>query len=433
MPDLHADYREYNYPTELEKAPLTFPAFKSWSAVRDQFVLDPDITYLNSGTEGSMPRVVLDQYYSYLRKWASSPNYYSAFDKVLQDWQIINKQKVGSFIGTTGDNICITDNTTEGLSMIIMGLNFKDGDEIISTYHDFPSLESIIHSLQRRNKGIIYTKLPLPSPASSKREIVEIFEEAINCKTRALCFSHINYTTGLRMPVKELCDLARQYNLISIVDGAHSLGMLPLNMDEIGCDFYVSSGHKWLNGPPGTGLLYIRDAKNNPYDLLPIISELYGFETLYSIDQMLQIRGCCNTPGFTAMVDAMQFNDSIGKERIQKRILELNNYLKNCIIEQWGENCLFSPYPSKEMTLLSSGIASFIPTAELNKRFDNKYISDLTWKLSTEYKIWTRPISFLDKISDGNKLTYNIRVSTNLFNNFDDIDKLISAVIFLSS
>ncbi len=427
MPDLHADYREYSDPTKGPQVPLIFPPSKNWSVVRSQFVLDPDIIYLNSGTEGSMPRIVLDQYHIYLKKWASSPSYYFAFDKVFQDWQTLNKQKVGSFIGASGNDICITDNTTEGLSMVIMGLNFKEGDEIISTLHDYPSSTSLAHVLQK-TRGIIYTQLPLPSPPRSKEEIIEIFKKAITSRTKALCFSHINYTTGLRMPVKELCNLAKQYNLISIVDGAHSLGMLPLNMEELGCDFYAAACHKWLNGPPGTGLLYIRNAKNNPYNLLPTISELYGFETSYTIDKMLQIRGCCNTPGFTAMVDAMQFNNSIGKERIHTRILELNDYLKERIIEQWGEKCLFSPHPGKDTAQLSSGIASFIPTRDFNKRFDNDFISNITWKLIKEHKIWIRSISFLDKISDGNKMTYAIRVSTNLFNDFDDIEKLMSAI-----
>jgi len=428
MPDLHEDYREYTEPTKLAQVPLTFPAFKSWSNVRSQFVLDPDIIYLNSGTEGSMPRIVLDQYHSYLKKWASSPSYYFAFDKVFQDWQTINKQKVGSFVGTSGDNICITDNTTEGLSMVIMGLDFKEGDEIISTLHDYPSSSSMVHVLQK-TRGVIYTLLPLPSPASSKEEIVEIFKNAINPKTKVLCFSHINYTTGLCMPVKELCDLAREHNLISIVDGAHALGMLPLNMEEMGCDFYAAAGHKWLNGPPGTGLLYLRNAKNNPHDLLPTISELYGFETQYTLDKMLQIRGCCNTPGFTALADAMQFNNSIGKERIQKRIFELNEYLKKSVIEEWGEECMFSPLPGKDTASLRSGLASFIPTTDFNKRFDSDFMSKVTWDLIKEHKIWIRSTSFLDKVSDGKKLTNVIRVSTNLFNDFDDIDKLMTAIL----
>lgn len=427
MPDLHADYREYIEPEKERLAGVEPLAFVDWEKIRRQFVLNPDITYLNSGTEGSMPEIVLSQYATYLRKWASSPSYFFAFSKVLGDWQELNRKKVAQFVGATFDNICLTDNTSEGLSMTIMGLDFQEGDQVISTLQDYPSSESAFHVLQKTG-GIVYTQIPLPTPTESKEEIIESFKKSITSKTKVLCFSHINYTTGLRMPVKELCDLARQNNLISIVDGAHALGMIPLNLEEMGCDFYAAAGHKWLNGPPGTGIYYIRDAKNNPFGLVPIISELYGFETAYTIDQILQIRGCNNTPGFTSMVNAMEFNDSIGKEQIENRILDLNAYLKKRVIDEWGVQCLLSPLPIEKSRDLSSGIASFIPSKDFDKRYDKKFINDTNWKVIKDQKIWIRDISFLDKPSDGDKLTYALRVSTNLFNRFEDVDKLMLAL-----
>ncbi|MGE5340477.1 MAG: aminotransferase class V-fold PLP-dependent enzyme [Candidatus Omnitrophota bacterium] len=435
MPDLHTDYQPYTEP-DIEpkkrrsgKARLGTPKSVGpldWEKIRREFVFQPGIIYLNSGTEGSMPKPVLSQYSVYLQKWASSPSYFFAFSEVMDDWQKRNREKVAQFLGTTLDNICLTNNTSEGLSMTALGLNFKAGDEVISTLQDFPSSESVFHVLQK-TRGIVYTQLPLPTPTVSKEEIIAAFKTSITPKTRALCFSHINYTTGLRMPAKELCDLARENNLISIVDGAHALGMIPLDVEAMGCDFYATSGHKWLNGPPGTGVLYIRDAQHNPFGLVPIISELYGFETAYTIVEMLQIRGCNNTPGFTAMVDAIEFNQNIGKETIEDRILELNTYLKNRVVKEWGEQCLLSP-PGEDTHSLSSGIASFIPSKDYWKRYDKEFINDLSWKIIGDYKIWIRSISFLDKCSDGNKLTYAIRVSTNLFNNFEDIDKLMAAL-----
>ncbi len=98
-----------------------------------------------------------------------------------------------------------------------------------------------------------------PRPQTHKDEIVDAFARAITPGTRVMSFCHINFTTGLRMPVKELCQLARDNGIISVVDGAHAIGMLDLNLHDLGCDFYATSPHKWLNAPPGTGVLYIRD------------------------------------------------------------------------------------------------------------------------------------------------------------------------------
>jgi selenocysteine lyase/cysteine desulfurase len=427
MTDLHFDYKEYREPLKDTATGMDLPKTLDWNAIRRLFRLDPAIVYLNSGTEGSIPMVIQKNYFRYIEKWASSPSYYFAFDKTFQDWQKSNRQKAGNFIGTPGENVCITGNTSEGLSMALLGADLREGDEILSTLHDYPSSESVCHVLSK-SEGVIYTQLYLPSPAESKEEIVSVFRNAITRKTKVLLFSHINYTTGLRMPVKELCELATEKNLMTIIDGAHALGTLPLDMEGIGCDFYAAAGHKWLNGPPGTGILFIRDAERNPYSLLPILSELYGFETTYSISDMLQIRGCSNTPGFTAMIDAMTLNELIGKERILSRLLELNHYLQKRIIPEWGEACLLSPSSTPETRELCSGIVSFVPSRDPLKRFDKDFIAGISQRVIREYKIWIRDVSFLDKPSDGNKLTHVLRVSVNLFNDFDDIDKLILAI-----
>jgi selenocysteine lyase/cysteine desulfurase len=427
MPDIHLDHKEYREPLKDTVTGIALPKSPDWNAIRRLFRLDPSIVYLNSGTEGSIPRDIQKNYCRYIEEWASSPSYYFAFDKTFQDWQKSNRQKAGSFIGTSGENICITNNTSEGLSMALLGLNLREGDEILSTVHDYPSSESVCHVLSK-SRGVIYNQLYLPSPAESKEEILNIFRNAIKPGTKVLLISHITYTTGLRMPVNELCQLAAEKNLITIIDGAHALGTLPLDMEEIGCDFYAAAGHKWLNGPPGTGLLFIRDAERNPYNLLPILSELYGFETSCSISDMLQIRGCSNTPGFTAMVDAMALNELIGKEKILSRLLELNHYVQKRIIQEWGKDCLLSPSCTSGTQDLCSGIVSFVPSRDPLKRFDKDFITGISQRVIREQKVWIRDVSFMDKPSDGNKLTYVLRVSANLFNNFDDIDKMILAI-----
>ncbi len=425
--DLHANIEEYYEKTDHKIRADQPHKFTNWEEIRSYYPLDKDIVYLNSGTEGSMPVQVLSEYNDYLHKWASNPSYYFAFNKITQDWQKVNRAKVAEFISTTEENLCITSNTTEGLGMVIMGLPFEEGDEVIVSLQAYPSLISPLNVLCKTRK-IKYKIVPLPTYLDTKQEIVDAFAAAITPKTKAICVSHITYTTGLRLPVKEICDLARKHNAISLIDGAHATGMIPLDMEQIGCDFYAAAGHKWLNGPPGTGILYIREALKNEHKLLPILSELYGFENTYSITDMLQIRGCNNTPGYTALCGAIRLNTDIGKERILNRILELNDYAKERIIEEWGENALISPFGSDKRDLCS-GIASFIPSRDYNKRFDEAFITGLSSELINNYNIWIRYINFVNDPSVTENKTWALRVSTNLFNNTDDIDKLFDTLV----
>ena len=122
-------------------------------------------------------------------------------------------------------------------------------------------------------KKITLTEVELPIKPSNKQEIIDLFEKAITPRTKVMTFCHINYTNGLRMPVKELCDLARQHGIMTLVDGAHAPGMLIFDLHELGCDFYAGSLHKWLCGPPGTGVLYLR--KDMQHRLWPTECEAY--------------------------------------------------------------------------------------------------------------------------------------------------------------
>ena len=142
-----------------------------------------------------------------------------------------------------------------------------------------------------------FTQLELGSPARSKDEIIRLFERAITnsrFRPKVLLICHINFTTGLRMPVKELCQLARKHDMISIVDGAHALGMLKLDLHDMGCDFYSTAGHKWLNCVPGTGVLYMKGGEANTRNLWPVLSEFYDFRdedgNLYDIATQMQLR-----------------------------------------------------------------------------------------------------------------------------------------------
>ena len=237
--------------------PVPLSRDSSWAEVQKQFMLDPEIIYMNIGTEGSLPRPVYDAYIASLKQFTASPTDAAFLNEDLNYFQETNREKVAKFMGAKKDEIVITGNTAMGINVVLFGLDYKNGDEIISTHHDHVAELSPSKILAKR-RDIKFTQIAIPSPPSDKKEIVSAFRKAIRQsqnKPKVLLICHINFTTGLRMPVKELCQLAKENNMISVIDGAHGLGMLDLDMKELGCDYYSTAGHKWLNCLPGTGVL----------------------------------------------------------------------------------------------------------------------------------------------------------------------------------
>ena len=385
-----------------------------WSFIRAQFTLKPGLIYMNCGTEGSMPRIVLNRIGEYFREFAKNPYAAGIDNEYYSYFMTKTAENVAEFLGADPAEIVLTTNTTEGMSFVANGLNLQEGDEVLSTLHEHEA-GTCCWDIKRDRQKIKFIQIELPTPAKTKEEIVSIFENAITPQTKVMSFCHINYTTGLRMPVKELCQLAQQHGILSVVDGAHAIGMLNLNLHEIGCDFYACSPHKWLNAPPGTGVLYIR--KDVQSLLWPTVTLLYPYDTSKNL---FQFRGQQCTPIYKSITDVTGFQNAIGKDRVQNRILELSSYLKGKIIETWGEDKIFSPQEED----LSSGLVSFNPFED---HFAGENIKQIFYTLKDNYNIVIRRVSFKDKYSDS-QATPTLRVSTQIYNNYREIDKLISAI-----
>ena len=348
------------------------PDLVDWQEVRDRFLLRDDMIYMNCGTEGSMPRRVLGRYSGYNSDWAKSPSYYFFNDRKLgaRDYQQANRQAIGQFIGANWTNICLTNNTTMGLAMALLGLRLKLGDKILTSDQEHWSLVSPLALLGKR--GVTVDYVPIAVPVKNGRSVVEAFKARITKRTKVIAVSHITWSTGTRLPVQRLCKLAKDKGIVTVVDGAHALGALSLNVAQIGCDFYATSGHKWLNGPPGTGVLYIRDAHPDRGNFDPILAEKIPGIEQQPIGTQLQIRGCNNTAGFSGMVDSAAFADEVGRDMIERRILALSAYTKRRVKDAWGTGALFSPDP--ESPELSSGMTSFVPSRDTAAAFNGNFI-----------------------------------------------------------
>ncbi len=399
--------------------------------------LPPNYTYLNSGTEGTMPECVLSTLQENLIKWARNPTNSYELDPILGKRQEFNRNKVADFLNVGLNNICLTDNTTMGLSMTIMGLAFGPNDKVVTTNQEHTAIRSPLQLLNQRQGLKIETRSFPSANRLSKMKATEIVDflfpniPALR-NAKALCVSHVYPTTGVRLPLYALREKADELNIkYLVIDGAQALGMIDLTQKDDRLehsDFYACPGHKFLNGPPSTGVLYIKNAHIRPPEFYPTLSQRMiryadGESMSYPIAKALQVRGCSNAPGFTAMVRAMDYiNDEGGAEYIEKHILSLSKDVKNFILSQ-APNCIVSPYLDKK---LLSGLTTFYPFKWTKPQIPLKDKESVNWVVDKllEKNIRVRSIG-IPTPGNPNKLstkTYAIRVSTGYFNTPEDVD-----------
>ena len=400
-----------------------------WNNVRGQFELDPKQTYMNVGTTGSIPGRVLENYIKYNKIVARHPMGFS--DELGWDFGFTaQREKLGKQFGCTKDEIIVSRNTTDGLNTILFGLPFERDDEILITHHEHVSALSPLNILQDR-LGVILTEVEIPVlDLEHTDQIIEAFQKSITPKTKAILFSHIPYKTGVRLPAKDICKLAREHGLISIVDGAHCTGMIELNFHDIGCDFYAASGHKWQCGPGATGILYIRNHGEDLPTLWPQNSCLYQYisqpvhndrSQIKDFSSMFGLRGQENYPALQAMLDSCDLWEEIGRDRIEAYACSLSSYLKKMIKKTFGESALlFSP----DIPDFTTGLTSFNPFHDIN---DQKKIEDFVDRLKKEMGYVIRSTEFQLHKGDP-KPTFALRISTHLFHNKTQIDGVVNAM-----
>src|SRR5262252_5875607 len=287
-----------------------------WAELRKQYVIPEDEVYLNNGTVGSSPRpvlhAILEAYHDSEKMAQADPEDYPIWGYAA--WNEF-RDPLAQFIGCTRDELALVRNATEANSYIANGIDLKAGDEVLMTDQEHPGGEHP-WNLRAKRYGIVVKKLALPKPLPDAATVLNLVDDAITPRTRVLFFSHITTVTGAVLPAKELCALARSKGVLSAVDGAHVVGMMRVNLHELGCDLYSSSPHKWLQAPKGSGFLYVRD---EVIDRLWSVLATEGWDDPKIRAERFQRIGSSNVPALAGMRAAVRFAEQIGMERIERR------------------------------------------------------------------------------------------------------------------
>lgn len=298
-----------------------------WARVRRQFLIPQNVVFLNNGTMGSSPkpvlRAVFDAYEEIEKLSPEDPEDYPLWGYGRPRPFSAFRDIVAEFVGCSRDEIALTRNATEGINLIANGCDMKPGEEVLITDQEHHHGEEPWR-LKAKRYGIVVKKVALPVPVLNAAEVLQRFSDAITARTRVMFFSHVTTETGVVLPAKELCALARAKGLLSVVDGAQVTGMMRLNVRELGCDAYCSSGHKWLQGPKGTGFLYVRD---EVIDRIWNTFAAEGWDDSQIRAQRFQQFGTSNVPCLWGLRAAVRFANEIGLDRIERRHRELASYL----------------------------------------------------------------------------------------------------------
>jgi len=432
-----------------------------WNQVRKAFPLPRDYIHMNTGTTGSQPEFSLNNLAVY--------NLYKSRDP--RDWQLnlaadfpglfphsssasatFNRQtQVAKAYGASQPEIVLSYNTTDACNLIFAGTPWKPGDRIITTHMEHPALQGPI-AWARDYHGVEVVQVEIPSNFTADitvEQVVGWFEAELSKPLPAgakqyVAFSEIFYKNGVRMPVKEICELARKkYGAYTIVDNAHGWGMLEVDCHDYGADFIAGAGHKWLCGGPGTGILYVRNQGDNlpPFAMgnfflygNPFVAPSPNFGNRdWPPAARMQSRGEANLPALFAMTDSLAFFQYVGLADIQTQGAALGNYLKDKIADKWGENALWvqkNPDPRFHTSLTSfnpfAGKDDSTQLAAMNAAM-NVVLAALAAKTP---KIYVRTVTWRERATDTADNRIGFRISTHaVYNSREEIDWLFDRLV----
>ena len=372
-----------------------------WDSLRKHFLFQDGVIMMNNGTVGPMPKPVFNTLMKTFKVQATNP--FDVYNYIPRKKEEV-RRKMAEFIGAGPEEVVMTRNTTEGMNFIANGLELGEEDEVIISTMEHPG-GTHPWRLKAKRYGVKIVEVPIGLPPESVDEFVAGFEKAITPRTKVISISHTVYISGLISPLKELCKMAHDRGVLVLADSAHGIGMLNLNRKDMGVDFFATSPYKWMGAPTGIGILYVK--KDVQDQVWPTIAsggwdsyeDSRKFETLSQRADAIMI----------ALGEAADFQNRIGRSRIETRTKALAGYLKRELKGLPGVKLHTSEDP-----YISGGLNAFSIEGVDHAKVVN-YVRE-------KYNIVIRTVGSRER---G---TYGIRVSTPIYVTYKHIDMLLDGI-----
>ncbi len=365
-----------------------------WSVIQNSFTVTRGIVNLNNGGVSPSPRIVTEALVRYIWQQEDATAYTM--------WQLLEPQSetirtgLAEMFDCDREEIAITRNASESLEILLMGMDFKAGDEILTTTQDYPRMLTTLKQRERR-EGLVLKQIQIPIPPKNLNEITAAFERGITPRTKLILISHQVNLTGQITPVKAVCEMARARGIETIVDGAHSFAQFHFTQKDLSCDYFGTSLHKWLYAPKGSGLLYVKR------DKIDQIWPLMAAESKQSNDiRKFEEVGTHSAAPRIAIGEALLFHNGIGGKRKEARLRYLSRYWMNRLKEvpRIGFNTSFDP--AQSCAIANVKVEGVDPTA-------------IGSYLFSKHRIFTTPI-----VHEEFK---GIRITPNIYTTLGELDR----------
>ncbi len=332
-------------PADLPPTPAS-PDERFWTAVREQFVMPPDLTMLNAANLCPSSAPVLETLYKTTKDMDQDPSFDNRVK--LGEGRENTRRLLAEFLHVTPDEIVITRNTSESNNLVSNGVDLKAGDEVIITADNHPCNNTAWKQKAKRY-GFTVKEIATPNPHPGADYYVDAFTKAITPNTKLIGFTHLTSTVGDLFPAKEICRLARERSILTLVDGAQSFGLFDVDLSDIQPDFYSGSAHKWPCGPKENGVLFIN--KNAQSKIWATIYSAYPGSV--GISKTFEAFGQRDEPAMIAFGEALKLQTKIGRAVIEKRSRELTTALIDGLKKIDGVKIWTSPDPARRAAVLS--------------------------------------------------------------------------------
>jgi len=389
------------WPRSLDLPPTpSSPDEKFWMSVREQFVMPKELTMLNAANLCPASGPVLETMYRLTKDMDQDPSQDNRAK--LGDGRENTRRLLAEFLRVTPDEIVITRNTSESNNLVSTGIDLKAGDEVLLTADNHPSNHTAWQEKAKRF-GFTVKDVPTPNPHPGMEHYVDAFTKAITPRTKVIAITHQTSTVGDLFPAKEICRLARERGILSLVDGAQSFGLMDVDLSDMQPDFYSGSAHKWICGPKENGVLYINKSAQSK-----IWASIFSaYPGRVGVSRTFEGFGQRDEPTMIAFGEALTFQTKIGRAVIEKRSRELTQALLKGLRTIDGLKIWTSPDPS-----LTVAVISFQP-GNLDVR-----------KLSTA--LYQK--DHIGCATRGGQDRPGIRLSPHFYNTHADIDRTVAAI-----
>jgi L-cysteine/cystine lyase len=384
------------------------------NAVRDMLPGVHDTTYLNTGTCGPMPTITYDAMLAELQSDLTKARIDQNHFPKLGASRIAVREAVAGAIGADPAEIAVTSSTTDGMFQTVVGYRWQPGDELLITNIEHPG--GLIPSfLAKRRNPIRYRVVDLGLGGGDPSDIVRRFEEAITPRTRMIVLSHVSYTTGAKLPLKEIVAMAHAHDVLVIADAAQSYGAVKLDMHDLGVDAYACSGQKWMCGPDGTGALYVRADRVGEFEQAFVSGGMQRETMDYLGGSVAPAFGAARFDSSGRNIGLMVgqvtstrwITDELGMDWVTTRVEELANHTHDRLSE----------LPNVDVVTPKEAMGGLIA-------FNVAGITgpELTQRLAAEHNVTIRFVTKYINNPDA------ARVSLGFFNTEDDVDKFITGI-----